>query len=59
MTYDKVNKGRSIDYIVFHITKKRRAEDHSYKFEDKVYQEDKTRKAETEDMLTVQALNSP
>ncbi|HEM1191789.1 TPA: RepB protein, partial [Listeria monocytogenes] len=44
---------------VFHITKKRRADDNSYKLEDKVYQEDKARKAETEDMLTVQALKSP
>ncbi len=59
VTYDKVKKGRSIDSIVFHITKKRRADDNSYKLEDKVYQEDKARKAETEDMLTVQALKSP
>ncbi|WP_415859811.1 hypothetical protein [Lactococcus cremoris] len=58
-TYTKVKKGRSIDSIVFHITKKRRADDNSYKLEDKVYQEDKARKAETEDMLTVQALKSP
>ncbi|MCT3409713.1 RepB family plasmid replication initiator protein [Lactobacillus helveticus] len=59
VTYDKVKKGRSIDSIVFHITKKRRADDNSYKLEDKAYQEDKARKAETEDMLTVQALKSP
>jgi plasmid replication initiation protein len=59
VTYDKVKKGRSIDSIVFHITKKRRVDDNSYKLEDKVYQEDKARKAETEDMLTVQALKSP
>ncbi|MGF2101003.1 RepB family plasmid replication initiator protein [Lactococcus lactis] len=59
VTYDKVKKGRSIDSIVFHITKKRRADDNSYKLEDKVYQEDKARKTETEDMLTVQALKSP
>ena len=59
VTYDKIKKGRSIDSIVFHITKKRRADDNSYKLEDKVYQEDKARKAETEDMLTVQALKSP
>ena len=59
VTYDKVKKGRSIDSIVFHITKKRRADDNSYKLEDKVYQEDKARKAENEDMLTVQALKSP
>ncbi|HDV0868095.1 TPA: RepB family plasmid replication initiator protein [Enterococcus faecalis] len=59
VSYDKVKKGRSIDSIVFHITKKRRADDNSYKLEDKAYQEDKARKAETEDMLTVQALKSP
>ncbi|WP_459127787.1 RepB family plasmid replication initiator protein [Latilactobacillus curvatus] len=59
VTYDKIKKGRSIDSIVFHIEKKRMADDNSYKLEDKVYQEDKARKAETEDMLTVQALKSP
>ncbi|WP_414030176.1 RepB family plasmid replication initiator protein [Carnobacterium maltaromaticum] len=59
VTYDKIKKGRSIDSIVFHIEKKRKADDNSYKLEDKVYQEDKARKAETEDMLTVQALKSP
>ncbi|MDM7652371.1 RepB family plasmid replication initiator protein [Lactococcus lactis] len=59
VAYDKVKKGRSIDSIVFHIEKKRMADDTSYKLEDKVYQEDKARKAETEDMLTVQALKSP
>ena len=59
VTYEKVKKGRSIDSIVFHIEKKRQADDNSYKLEDKVYQEDKARKAETEDMLTVQALKSP
>ena len=59
VSYEKVKKGRSIDSIVFHIEKKRMADDNSYKLEDKVYQEDKARKAETEDMLTVQALKSP
>ncbi|NRO31904.1 hypothetical protein IMAU30143_02155 [Lactobacillus helveticus] len=59
MSYEKVKKGRSIDSIVFHIEKKHRADDNSYKLEDKAYQEDKARKAETEDMLTVQALKSP
>ena len=59
VSYEKVKKGRSIDSIVFHIEKKRMADDTSYKLEDKVYQEDKARKAETEDMLTVQALKSP
>ncbi|MBG1277903.1 replication initiation protein, partial [Lactococcus lactis] len=30
VSYEKVKKGRSIDSIVFHITKKRRADDNSY-----------------------------
>ena len=59
VTYEKVKKGRSIDSIVFHITKKRMADDNSYKLEDKTYQEDKARKAETEDQLVLQAMDSP
>lgn len=59
VSYDKVKKGRSVDSIVFHIEKKRMADDNSYKLDDRAYQEDKARKAETEDMLTVQALKSP
>ena len=59
VTYEKIKKGRSIDSIVFHIEKKRMADDNSYKLDDRAYQEDKARKAETEDMLTVQALKSP
>ena len=59
VSYEKVKKGRSIDSIVFHIEKKRMADDNSYKLDDRDYQEDKARKAETEDMLTVQALKSP
>ena len=59
VTYDKIKKGRSIDAIVFHIEKKRMADDNSYKLEDKVYQEDKARKAETEKDLVFQAMQSP
>lgn len=59
VTYDKVKKGRSIDSIVFHITKKRRADDNSYKLDDRAYQEDKARKAETEEQLVLQAMDSP
>ena len=59
VTYEKKKAGRSIDSIVFHIEKKRMADDNSYKLDDRAYQEDKARKAETEDMLTVQALKSP
>ncbi len=59
VTYEKKKTGRTIDSIVFHIEKKRKADDNSYKLDDRAYQEDKARKAETEDMLTVQALKSP
>ncbi|MCT0036268.1 RepB family plasmid replication initiator protein, partial [Lactococcus lactis subsp. lactis] len=38
VTYDKIKKGRSIDSIVFHIEKKRMADDNSYKLGDKDYQ---------------------
>ncbi|KZK39149.1 hypothetical protein RU89_GL000457 [Lactococcus cremoris] len=59
VTYDKIKKGRSIDSIVFHIEKKRMADDNSYKLDDRAYQEDKARKAETEDQLVLQAMQSP
>ena len=59
VTYDKIKKGRSIDSIVFHIEKKRRADDNSYKLDDRAYQENKARKAETEDQLVLQAMDSP
>ena len=59
VTYDKVKKGRSIDSIVFHITKKRRADDNSYKLEDKVYQEEKKQKETDNRLLAGEALESP
>ena len=59
VTYEKVKKGRSIDSIVFHITKKHVAADSSYKQDDPVYIEGKIRQEETEDMLTVKAIKSP
>ena len=59
VSYEKVKKGRSIDSIVFHIEKKRMADDNSYKLDDRAYQEDKARKAETEDQLVLQAMDSP
>ena len=59
VTYEKKKAGRSIDSIVFHIEKKRKADDNSYKLDDRAYQEDKARKAETEDELVLQAINSP
>ena len=58
VTYDKVKKGRSIDSIVFHITKKRRADDNRYKLEDKTYQEAKADKETNEDRLYAQAMKS-
>ena len=59
VSYEKIKKGRSIDSIVFHIEKKRMADDNSYKLDDRAYQEDKARKAETEDELVLQAMDSP
>ncbi|WP_332380857.1 RepB family plasmid replication initiator protein [Lactococcus cremoris] len=58
VTYDKVKKGRSIDSIVFHIEKKRQADDNSYKMEDQAYQTDKKIKEETEEKLVYQAMKS-
>ncbi len=58
VTYEKVKKGRSIDSIVFHITKKRRADDNSYKLEDKDYQSDKEEKSRNEADLLKQAMES-
>lgn len=59
VTYEKIKKGRSIDSIVFHITKKRVADDVSYKQDDPAYLDGKIRQEETEDMLTVMAIKSP
>ena len=58
VTYDKVKKGRSIDSIVFHIEKKRTADENSYKLEDKTYQSDKEQKEETEQALVFLAIGS-
>lgn len=58
VSYEKVKKGRSINSIVFHIEKKRMADDNSYKLDDRAYQEDKARKAETEDKLAIEAMKS-
>ncbi|EQC55308.1 RepB protein [Lactococcus cremoris subsp. cremoris TIFN5] len=58
VTYDKIKKGRSIDSIVFHIEKKRTAEDNSYKLEDQAYIEDKKAKEETEKDLYTEAMQS-
>ena len=58
VSYEKVKKGRSIDSIVFHIEKKRMADDNSYKLDDKVYQEGNKVKEETEDKLAIEAMKS-
>lgn len=59
VVYEKVKKGRSIDSILFHITKKKVAEDNRYKLEDNDYQEDKVKKEQAEDQLAIEAMKSP
>ncbi|AFW92815.1 replication protein RepB (plasmid) [Lactococcus cremoris subsp. cremoris UC509.9] len=59
VSYEKIKKGRSIDSIVFHIEKKRKAEDNSYKLEDQTYIEGKKAKEETEKDLYTEAMQSP
>ena len=59
VTYEKVKKGRSIDSIVFHIEKKRMADDNSYKLEDQAYIEGKKAKEETEKDLYTESMQSP
>ena len=59
VTYEKVKKGRSIDSIVFHIEKKRKADDNSYKLEDQAYIEGKKAKEETEKDLYTESMQSP
>ena len=59
VSYEKIKKGRSIDSIVFHIEKKRTAEDNSYKLEDQAYIEDKKAKEETEKDLYTESMQSP
>ncbi|WP_308410681.1 RepB family plasmid replication initiator protein, partial [Listeria monocytogenes] len=58
VSYEKVKKGRSIDSIVFHIEKKRMADDNSYKLDDKTYQADKKQKEESEKDLVFEAKKS-
>ena len=58
VSYDKIKKGRSIDSIVFHITKKRCADDNSYKLNDKMYQAEQAKKEETEDRLAIEAMKN-
>ena len=58
VNYDKIKKGRSIDSIVFHIEKKRCADDNSYKLNDKMYQAEQAKKEETEDRLAIEAMKN-
>ena len=59
VTYKKIKKGRSIDSIVFHITKKQVADDGSYKLADPAYIDDKISQEESEEKLVYQAMKSP
>ena len=59
VTYEKIKKGRSIDSIVFHITKKQVADDSSYKLADPAYIDDKISQEESEEKLVYQAMKSP
>ncbi|MCT8385856.1 RepB family plasmid replication initiator protein [Leuconostoc suionicum] len=59
VTHEKVKKGRSIDSIVFHITKKTVADDISYKLDDPAYIDDKMRQEESEKDLVYEAMKSP
>ena len=58
VNYEKIKKGRSIDSIIFHIEKKRMADDNSYKLGDKDYQDDKKQKSRNEADLLKQAMES-
>ncbi|ALI34169.1 RepB family plasmid replication initiator protein [Weissella cibaria] len=57
--YEKVKKGRSIDSIVFHITKKPVADDPSYKLDNLAYIDGKIRQEESEKDLVYEAMKSP
>ncbi|NKN80461.1 RepB family plasmid replication initiator protein [Weissella cibaria] len=59
VTYEKIKKGRSIDSIVFHITKKQVVDDGSYKLDDPAYIDDKISQEESEEKLVYQAMKSP
>ena len=59
VTHEKVKKGRSIDSIVFHITKKTVADDTGYKLDDPAYIDDKIRQEESEKDLVYEAMKSP
>ncbi|WP_329504106.1 RepB family plasmid replication initiator protein [Pediococcus pentosaceus] len=58
VTYDKVKKGRAIDSIVFHITKKRVADDNSYKQNDPAYLAEKEQETADQIQLFVDGTQS-
>nr|ACN43223.1 RepB [Leuconostoc mesenteroides] len=60
VSYDKIKKGRSIDSIVFHITKKPVARNDFSKLEeqDPIYLQDKANKEQAEELLAGKALKS-
>lgn len=60
VSYDKIKRGRSIDSIVFHITKKPVARNDFYKLEeqDPIYLQDKANKEQAEELLAGKALKS-
>lgn len=60
VSYEKIKKGRSIDSIVFHITKKAIARNDFYKLEeqDPVYLQDKAQKEEQQMLLSAKAMQS-
>ncbi|WP_349626283.1 RepB family plasmid replication initiator protein [Leuconostoc citreum] len=59
VTYEKIKKGRSIDSIVFHVTRKHVADDISYKLDDPAYIDGKIRQEESEKDLVYEAMKSP
>lgn len=59
VTYDKVKKGRSIESVSFHITKKPVADDTSYKSDNLAYIDGKIRQEEREKDLVYEAMKSP
>lgn len=58
VTYDKIRKGRAIDSIVFHITKKFVADDNSYKQDDPAYLAEKEQKTADQIQLFVDGTQS-
>lgn len=60
VSYEKIKKGRSIDSIQFHVTKKQVAKNEFYKQEqqDPAYLQDKEQKKETQQALFAEAMQS-